>query len=78
MPMSLDQIVEETRHMPDDVLAELVSRIIAARHGASDLEVAAAWKREIGNRIKDIETGTVRGISVEESLAKIRRIVEGD
>ncbi len=74
MPISLDQIVEETRQMPPDVVAELVDRIIAARHGAPEPETAAAWKKEIGNRIQDIETGKVKGIPVGESLARIRKI----
>ena len=74
MPITLDQIVEETRHMPPDVVAELVDRIIAARHGAPDSTVAAAWKKEIGNRIRDIEAGKVKGIPVDESLARIRKI----
>lgn len=74
MPITLDQIVEETRHMPPDVVAELVDRIIAARHGAPDREVTVAWKKEIGNRIQEIESGKTKGIPVEESLARIRKI----
>jgi hypothetical protein len=33
MAISLDQIVEETREMPGEVVAELIDRIMAARHG---------------------------------------------
>jgi putative addiction module component (TIGR02574 family) len=74
MPITLDQIVEETRHMPPDVVAELVDRIIAARHGEPEHQVAVAWKKEIGDRIQDIESGKIKGIPVEESLARIRKI----
>ena len=76
MPMTLDQIVEETRHMPPDVVAELVDRILVARHGTTEPDIALAWKKEIGKRIEDIETGKVKGIPVEESLARIRKIAE--
>ena len=31
MPMTLDQIVDETREMPDEVVAELIDRIMACR-----------------------------------------------
>ena len=31
MPMTLDQIVEETRHWPPEVVAELIDRILLAR-----------------------------------------------
>ena len=72
--LTLDQIVEETRHMPLEVVAELVDRILIARHEVKDSDVAAVWKKEIGKRIEDIETGKVQGIPVEESLARIRKI----
>lgn len=60
--------------MPPDVVAELVDRILVARHGATGPDVAASWKKEVGERIQDIETGKVKGIPVEESLARIRKI----
>ena len=74
MPMTLDQIVEETRHLPSDVVAELVDRILLARHGGIEPEVEAAWKTEVGRRIKEIEEGKVEGIPLEQSLARIRKI----
>jgi putative addiction module component (TIGR02574 family) len=74
MPISLDQIVEETREMPGEVVAELIDRIMAARHGGVEPGVAAAWKGEIDRRIAEIESGTVQGIPLEESLARARKI----
>ena len=74
MPMTLDQIVEETRHLPADVVAELVDRILLVRHGGIEPEVEAAWKTEVGRRIKEIEEGKVEGIPLEQSLARIRKI----
>jgi len=74
MPMTLDQIVEETRQMPSDVVAELVDRILLARHGGVEPEIEAAWKTEIDRRITEIEEGKVEGIPLEESLARIRKI----
>lgn len=74
MPMTLDQIVEETRQLPSDVVAELVDRILLARHGGIEPEIEAAWKTEVGRRIKEIEDGKVEGIPLEESLARIRKI----
>ena len=76
MPMTLDQIVEETRQLPTDVVAELVERILLARHGGIEPGVASAWKSEIDRRTNEIEAGKVQGIPVEESLARIRKIVE--
>ena len=74
MPITLDQIVEETRHLPADVVAKLVDRILVARHGGGESEVEAAWKAEIDRRVAEIEAGTAQGIPVEDSLARIRKI----
>jgi putative addiction module component (TIGR02574 family) len=75
MPMTLEQIVEETRQLPTDVVAELIDRILLARHGGIEPEVEAAWKTEIDRRISEIQEGQVQGIPVEESLARIGKIV---
>jgi putative addiction module component (TIGR02574 family) len=74
MPMTLDQIVEETRQLPSDVVAELVDQILLARHGGIDPSIESAWKTEVGRRIKEIEDGKVEGIPLEESLARARKI----
>jgi hypothetical protein len=62
-PMTLDQIVEETRQLPPDVVAELVDRILLTRHGGTERDAGAAWKTEIGRRLREIEEGKVQGIS---------------
>jgi hypothetical protein len=74
VPITLDQIVEETREMPTEVVAELIDRIMAARHGTIESSVAAAWRIETDRRIEQIESGTVRGVPLEESLARARKI----
>ncbi len=75
MPMTLDQIVEETRQLPTDVVAELIDRILLARHGGIEPQVEAAWKTEIGRRIEEIESGKVQGVPADESLARIRKLI---
>lgn len=74
MPISLDQIVEETRELPDEVVAELIDRIMAARHGGIEPSVATAWKSVTDRRISEIESGKVKGVPLEESLARARKI----
>ena len=73
MPMTLDQIVEETRHWPPEKVGELVGRLTEDLHN-SDPEIEAAWKSEIDRRIAEIESGRVRGVPLEESLARARKI----
>jgi hypothetical protein len=45
MPLTLEQIVEETRQWPDAAVAELIDRIVIAKHGGLDASHAAEWGR---------------------------------
>jgi putative addiction module component (TIGR02574 family) len=74
MPITLDQIVEETREMPAEVVAELIDRIMVAQHGGIEPSVAESWKTEVDRRIAEIESGQVKGVPLEESLARARKI----
>ena len=74
MPITLEQIVEETKHLPADVVARLVDQILVTRHGGVEAEVESAWKAEIQARLAAMESGQVQGIPVDESLARIRKI----
>jgi Putative addiction module component len=76
MPITLDQIVEETREMPGDTVAELIDRIMAARHGGSEPTVMTAWKTETDRRIAEIESGKVKGVSPAENAARIQKILQ--
>jgi len=75
VPLTLEQIVEETSQLPADVVAELIDRILLARHGGIDPGIEAAWKTEVHRRVEEIDSGKVQGIPAEESLARIRKII---
>jgi hypothetical protein len=66
MPITLEQIVEETRQMPPDVVAELVDCILVARHGGMDNSVEESWKQETRRRLAEIESGQVQGIPAKK------------
>ena len=74
VPITLDQIIEETRHWPPEKVGELVGRLTEELH-TSDPEIEAAWKSEIDRRIEEIQTGKVQGIPAEEVFVKARRIL---
>ncbi|MDD2709983.1 MAG: addiction module protein [Verrucomicrobiae bacterium] len=71
--MTLDQIVEETSQLPADVVAELVDRIMLARHGGMEPEIEGAWKNESRRRLAEIQSGKVSGVSAAEMKARLRR-----
>lgn len=75
MPMTPDQIVEETRQWPADMVSELVDRIMVAKHGGLAPEVDAAWRPVISRRVAEIRSGKVKGVPGEVVAARIRQIV---
>jgi len=72
--MTLEQIVEETRHWPSEKVSELMERL-SQDLNASDPETEAAWQNEIARRVKEIQSGKVRGIPGEKVSARVRKIV---
>jgi len=73
MPITLEQIVEETRHWPPEKIGELVGRLTEELRVAG-LESEGAWQAEVARRVEEIQTGNVQGIPVDQSLARIRKI----
>jgi hypothetical protein len=76
MAISLDEIVEEAAHLPEDVVAELIERIVVGHHGGIDPGVEAAWKAETTRRVEEIVSGQVEGIPLQESLARAARVLD--
>lgn len=74
VPLTLEQIVEETRHWPPEKVGELVDRLTEELH-ATDPAIEQAWKQETRRRLAEIENGTVQAVDGEEVSARIRRIV---
>jgi putative addiction module component (TIGR02574 family) len=75
MPITLDEIVEETKHWPPERVGELVDRLTEDLHTSAP-EIEATWKIEIDQRIEEIESGKVKGVPLEESLARIQKILK--
>ena len=73
MPLTLEQIVEETRRWPPEKVGELVGRLTDDLH-ASAPDVEAAWQAEIDRRIEEIQAGTIQAIPGEEVSAQVAKI----
>ncbi len=74
MPLTIEQIVEETRSLPREAVAELVDRIWAA-HYADDEVHRKAWSETIQRRVEEIRSGKVQGVPGDEVSERIRKIV---
>ncbi len=73
--MTLEQIVQESSHLSQAQLAELLDRLAVRLHGGMVPEVEESWRQEVRQRIADIEGGREKGLSGEEVSARIRKIV---
>jgi putative addiction module component (TIGR02574 family) len=75
MSMTLDQLVEESRQLPQDMRAELVERILLSAHGGIAPKIDEAWRQETLRRIAEIQSGQARAIPLDEALAQSRKRV---
>ncbi len=75
MPLTVEQIVEETRQWPPDRLAELLDSLNMELHQGISKEVSSAWKQEARRRLAEIQDGVGRPVSGDEVSAEVRRIV---
>ena len=74
MPMTLEQIVAETRHWPPEKVGKLVGQLTEDLH-TGDPATQAAWQQEISRRLEEIQSGKVQGIPGAEVSARVRKIV---
>ena len=72
--MTLEQIVEETRHWPPEKVGELLGRLAEELH-TSDPAINAAWEQETRRRLAEIESGNVQPVDGEAVSARIRHTV---
>lgn len=75
MPMTLEQIVEETRKLPPEQLPELIERITLAAQGPLDPKIEQAWTDTAMSRLAEMESGKVKPIPGHITSARIRKIV---
>ena len=75
MSLTLEESVEETRRWPDDVVAELIDRIVVAKHGGLDTDHAAQWGKIAEDRLAESERDRSVLVSGQDVSARIRKIV---
>lgn len=75
MTMTVEQIVQETKQWPVDIVAELLDRITLAKHGGLSEQRDAARAETAARRSAQIDSGTEPLIPGHEVNAQIRQIV---
>ncbi len=75
MPLTIEQIVEETKQMSADTVVDLVDRIWAAKYDAEHAALSPAWRATIDRRVDEIRSGKELGVEGAEVMARARKIV---
>lgn len=74
MPLTVEQIVEETRNWPEEQLIRLMDRLEERMHSI-DPQIETAWRDEAHRRLAELQSGQVQAIPGDEVSARIRQIV---
>ena len=56
-------------------MADLVDRLMLAKHGGLGAQTDRAWRGEAHRRLAELESGRARGVPLDESLANARAIL---
>lgn len=74
MPMTVEQVLTETRRWPEEQVEMLFERLLAGNYRLPDPALDADWARELKSRVDDIESGREQGIPGEEAMTRARKI----
>jgi putative addiction module component (TIGR02574 family) len=72
--LTLEQIVEEPRHWPQEKVSQLVD-LLSQELNPPDGDNEEAWKQEARRRLAEIESGKVKVVPGDKVSARVRRIV---
>jgi hypothetical protein len=75
MPMTADQIVEETARWPVEAVADLLDRIALAKHGGMSATRMEAWTEVALRRSAELDSGKAELVPGDVASAHIRKIV---
>ena len=75
MRMTVAQLVEETSDWPADEVDVLFERLLATHFRLPDPETDLEWAQELKRRVGDIDSGRETGVSGEDVMARVRKIV---
>ena len=75
MSTRVDQIVEETKALPEDQVETLLERFLLSNYRTPDPALDPAWAAEIQQRLDDLENGREQSIPGDEVMARVRRVV---
>jgi putative addiction module component (TIGR02574 family) len=76
--MEASELLKQALALPDKERADLAASLIDSLDSTVDEGVEAAWQEEIARRLRDVETGKVKGVPWEEVRRKGRALLNGE
>jgi putative addiction module component (TIGR02574 family) len=72
--MSADvvELFKRARELSENERAELAGLLLESLEGGCDPAVEDAWAKEIGRRIEELDSGTVKAVTWDAVKAKLR------
>lgn len=68
MPAVLEHVAKEAMDLPPRQRLVLAELLLESADGSVDPDSEAAWEIEIGDRIRALDAGQVKGIAFEEVM----------
>ncbi|HEY6274078.1 MAG TPA: addiction module protein [Terriglobales bacterium] len=75
--MEASELLKHALALPDKERADLAASLIDSLDSTMDEDVEIAWQEEVVRRLKDFETGKVKGIPWEEVRREGRALLNG-
>jgi putative addiction module component (TIGR02574 family) len=75
--MEASELLKHALTLPDKDRADLAASLIDSLDSTVDEDVEIAWQEEIARRLKDVESGKVKGIPWDEVRRKGRALLNG-
>ena len=76
MTQEAAELLKKALPLPVSERADLAGSLIESLEETQDESVAAAWDEEVARRMTDIESGTVKPVSLEEARRRLSSAVE--
>ena len=76
MTQDTTELLKKALALPVAERAELAGSLIESLDNTSDKSVEAAWDEEIDRRMKDLDSGGVQAVSLEEARKRLSSAIE--
>ena len=76
MTQEAAELLKKALALPVSERADLAGSLIESLDDTQDESVAAAWDEEVARRMADIDSGTVKPVSLEEARRRLLSALE--